>query len=158
MTKTMGKFNVSSKFNTNFNYEGYSKQCEVAFRDYKSWCVKSKAPKALQDEYDRVCKDNKDTKADDIFSLAVTAMTVEEFEKTTGKKVSAPKTETKKDKTIPEFVAPDLDAMMAKVGGEVVVLDTITTLPAGKYNVKIDNVNNEKAEAKSQTENMLEKQ
>jgi len=135
MTKTMGKFNVTSKFDTQFNYEGYSKQCEVAFRDYMSWCTKSKAPKAIQTEYDRVLKDNKDTKTSDIFTLAITAMTQEEFEKATNKKVGAAKASTKKDKEVKEFEVPDLNAMMVDVGGEVV------PLPAGDYNVQMVDTN-----------------
>jgi len=123
MTKTMGKFNVSSKFNTQFNYEGYSKQCEVAFRDYMIWCEKSKAPKALQAEYNRVLKEKKDAKTTDIFVLAITSLTTLEFEKATGKKIDIPK--AKKLKEVKEFTAPDLNAMMANVGGVTVEINRL---------------------------------
>jgi hypothetical protein len=82
-TKTLGKFTVTSKFDKDFSYTGYSKQCEVAFRDYCNWCGKGKAPKALQAEYDKRKATTEDT--DKIFELHIQEMTPEEFVKETGK-------------------------------------------------------------------------
>jgi len=67
MEKTKGIFKVTSKFNEGFQYLGSSRQTEIAFRDYCKWCIKGIAPKAMQTEFDRVSKDNKDIKPEDMF-------------------------------------------------------------------------------------------
>jgi hypothetical protein len=88
---TTGRFTITSKFNEGFSYTGYSKQCEVMFRDYMNWCRKEKAPKAIQAEYNQ----NNDHTPEEVFELKVVEMTVEDFEKTTNKKVSKQKSAPK---------------------------------------------------------------
>jgi hypothetical protein len=84
-TRTMGKFIVKSKHDPSFVYEGYSKQCEIAFRDYMSWCLKGKGPKSIQAEYDK--HPELAGKTDEIFILTIDPLTPEEFVKTTGKSI-----------------------------------------------------------------------
>jgi len=112
MEKTVGKFVITSKFDENFKYEGYSKQCEVMFRDYMGWCIKGKAPKLLQAEYDK--HPDLAGKPGEIFDLTVQPLSTEEFEKITNKRVAQAPTAPK------DFVPPTIDQMMENnsVGGE----------------------------------------
>lgn len=99
---TVGKFTITSRANENFKYEGYSKQCEVMFSDYMSWCAKGKAPKLIQAEYDA----NNAHPPKALFEIEITPMPVEDFEKTTNKKVARPT-------TVPaDFKPKSIDSMM----------------------------------------------
>lgn len=53
-TKTQGIFQITSKYDPTVVLKGSSSQIEICTRDYMNWCLKDKAPKALQAEYNRV--------------------------------------------------------------------------------------------------------
>jgi len=108
-TRTMGKFTVKSKTNPQFIYTGYSKQCEVAFRDYMSWCGKDKAPKAIQAEFDS----NKGLKIEDIFTLTIEPLTKEVFEAATGKSVETNRTTKAKVSIAPETTEQKIERLNA---------------------------------------------
>jgi hypothetical protein len=99
---TTGSFKITSKFNKEFSYTGYSKQCEVMFRDYMNWCRREKAPKVLQAEYNQ----NNTHSPEEVFELHVEEMKPEDFERITNKKASK-QTSMPKDfkvKKIEEFL------------------------------------------------------
>lgn len=52
-TKTQGIFQITSKFDPTVILKGSSSQIEICTRDYMNWCLKNKAPKTLQAEYDK---------------------------------------------------------------------------------------------------------
>lgn len=71
--KTQGIYEITSKFNTpdKFSLRGSSSQIEVCTRDYMSWCLKDKAPKSMQTEFDRVKKENKELDPKKIFNVTI---------------------------------------------------------------------------------------
>jgi len=91
MEKTKGIFKMTSKFNEKFQYVGASKQTEIAFRDYLKWCVKGNAPKAMQAEFDRVKKENKKIKPEDVFECEMVAVAKTDAELDELKKKLLPK-------------------------------------------------------------------
>ena len=114
VTRTIGKFTIKSKNDPNFSYDGYSKQCEVMFRDYMGWCRKNKAPKALQAEYDKAIVAG--IKPEEIFTLEIQPMTEEEFEKAANKSAKKPVVAPA------DFVPKGIDDLMKQVeSGEVVI-------------------------------------
>lgn len=56
--KTQGIFSVTSRLTpkSEFEFIGSSSQAEICSRDYLSWCKKGKAPKKMQEEYDKATK------------------------------------------------------------------------------------------------------
>lgn len=69
--KTQGIFEITSNFNPAFSLRGSSSQIEICTRDYMSWCLKDKAPKSMQAEYDRAKKENKESDPKKIFNVAI---------------------------------------------------------------------------------------
>ena len=52
--KTSGIFKVVHPEVKGFSYIGASTQVEIVFGDYMKWAEKGKAPKAIQEAYDKV--------------------------------------------------------------------------------------------------------
>lgn len=69
--KTQGIYEITSNFNPNFSLKGSSSQIEICTRDYMSWCLKDKAPKSMQAEYDRAKKENKESDPKKIFKVNI---------------------------------------------------------------------------------------
>jgi len=86
-TKTQGQFVITSKLDSTYKQTGYSSQCEIMFRDYCGWCLKKKAPKLMQAQFDSQIAKNKDLKLADLFVLTVTAMDDASFKTATAKTV-----------------------------------------------------------------------
>ena len=111
MDKTKGKFTVKSNYDKDFAYSGYSRQCEVMFKDYSAWCAKGKAPKKLQEHYDKVKSEAGDKKLEKpIFVLTVEKMTDEEFSSV------AKKAPSRKAKAPTDFVPPKMKEIVQETG------------------------------------------
>jgi hypothetical protein len=106
-TKTKGKFIIKSNYNKDFSYTGYSRQCEIMFRDYMNWCAKKKAPKALQEHYNKVVAENEKLEKP-VFYLEMEVMTEEQFN-AVAKKAPVRSAEAPKD-----FVVPKMDEIVAE--------------------------------------------
>jgi hypothetical protein len=100
-TKTKGKFIIKSNYDKDFIYTGYSRQCEIMFRDYMNWCAKKKAPKALQDHYNKVVAANEKLEKP-VFYLEMEAMTEEQFN-AVAKKAPVRSVEAPKDFVVPKM-------------------------------------------------------
>ncbi|MGE5637656.1 MAG: hypothetical protein ACM3WQ_03020, partial [Chloroflexota bacterium] len=74
-SKTSGVFEITSNFNPSFSLKGSSSQIEICTRDYMSWCLKDKAPKTMQAEYDRVLKETKESDPKKIFKVTILKVT-----------------------------------------------------------------------------------
>lgn len=67
--KTQGIFQITSKFDPTVSIKGSSSQIEVCTRDYLSWCLKNKAPKTLQAEFDLRHKADAKLEPKDVFTV-----------------------------------------------------------------------------------------
>jgi hypothetical protein len=70
-TKTQGVFQITSNFDPTVVLKGASSQIEICTRDYMSWCLKAKAPKAIQVEFDKQLALNPKLTPADVFTVVI---------------------------------------------------------------------------------------
>jgi len=81
----MERYELTSKFNSNFKHEGKSKQVKICVRDYFTQCLRNAAPKAIQAEYNRVMEQYGIVEPRDIFvckmitATTTTVVTIPDF-------------------------------------------------------------------------------